>query len=344
MTRFKIALLTGDGIGPEISNSSVAILKTLSEQFHLRLDIRNVEAGDRTLKRLGKALPQESIDVIETSDVCLKGPVGETAADVIVKLRQLLDLYANLRPAKAYPQVSNYRQGIDLLIVRENTEDLYRGHEFEFDGGAVALRLITKNACSRIAEYAFRMARERGLQKRVIAVHTANVLRKTDGLFSRVCREVASRNVDIDFNEMYVDAAAMNLIRNPNQFDVLVTTNLYGDILSDEAAQLVGGLGVAPSANVGDNFALFEPVHGSAPDIAGKGIANPLAMLLCVKMMMDWWALKSADESARRAAEALEDAVLCTLARTRTPDLGGNSSTREVTNSVIRQLKKEPRS
>ena len=143
---------------------------------------------------------------------------------------------------------------------------------------------------------------------------------------------------------MYVDAAAMNLIRNPNEFDVLVTTNLYGDILSDEAAQLVGGLGVAPSANVGDNFALFEPVHGSAPDIAGKGIANPLAMLLCVKMMMDWWALKSADESARRAAEALEDAVLFTLARTRTPDLGGNSSTRQVTNSVIRRLKKESRS
>ncbi|MCD6591478.1 MAG: isocitrate/isopropylmalate dehydrogenase family protein, partial [Thaumarchaeota archaeon] len=236
------------------------------------------------------------------------------------------------------PNVPSLRSGIDLVIVRENTEGLYKGFEFEFNDIAIGLRIITRKGCERIARYAFELARKR--RKRLVAVHKANVMRMTCGLFARVCREVSREYPDVSYSEMYVDAAAMNLIRRPDEFDVIVTTNMFGDILSDEAAQVVGGLGLAPAANIGDDYAIFEPVHGCAPDIAGKRIANPTSMILSSVMMLDWLGRKYSDEKCIRASKLLEKAILKTLEEGKflTPDLGGRSRTDEFGRRVAELL------
>jgi len=336
---YTIALIQGDGVGPEISKASLVVLEALQEKLGLRFAIKDAPAGDDCRRKTGVALPEPSVKTIRGSDACLKAPVGETAVDVIVRLRQMLDLYANIRPAKSLPGVPSLKPGIDIVIVRENTEDLYKGQEFEFDGGVVALRTITEFASQRIATYAFELAEQRGEARKVVAVHKANVLRKSDGLFSQVCREVSKAHPKVSFSEMLVDAAAMNLIRDPLSFDVIVTTNLYGDILSDEAAQLVGGLGMTPSANIGEEFALFEPVHGAAPDIAGKGVANPVAMILTVAMMLDWLAKTRNDELCAVGATQIRGAVNRVLeAGTRTPDLGGKATTVQVAEAVANAL------
>jgi 3-isopropylmalate dehydrogenase len=337
--RYTVAQIEGDGVGPEISEASLAVLDALEDRLGLKLAIEKAPAGDNCKRETGVALPESSLKSIRESDACLKAPVGETAADVIVRLRQMLDLYANVRPAKSLPNVPSLRPGIDMVIVRENTEDLYRGQEFEFPGGVVALRTITKAASERIAEYAFEESERRGGALKVVAVHKSNVLRKSDGLFAQVCREVSKRHPKVAFSEMLVDAAAMNLIRDPVSFDVMVTTNLYGDILSDEAAQLVGGLGMTPSANIGREFALFEPVHGAAPDIAGRGTANPLAMILTEAMMLDWLAKTRRDATCAAGARAIRTAVNRVLVTsTRTPDLGGSATTAEVAAAVARAI------
>ena len=338
-TPSRITLLEGDGIGPEISRAALTVLEAVQKKFEVRFEIQSVAAGDACLKQRGEALPAESISAIRGSDACLKGPVGDTAADVIVKLRQMLNLYANIRPAKTLPGVESLKPNIDLVIVRENTEDLYKGLEFEIPDGVVALRLTTGTASRRIANYAFRLAETRNARRRVVAVHKSNVMRKGDGLFSRVCREVAGEHPSIEFSEMLVDSAAMNLIRSPESFDVIVTTNLFGDILSDEAAQLVGGLGIAPSANIGDNFALFEPVHGSAPDIAGKGVANPTAMILAAAMMMEWLAAAKGNNVYSMAAARVKRSVSAVLAKgDRTPDLGGSLTTDQLGRAVAAEV------
>jgi 3-isopropylmalate dehydrogenase len=339
--QYSITLIEGDGVGPEISKASLVVLDALKEKLGLSFSIEQSPAGDRCKKRTGLPLPESSLKSIRASDACLKAPVGETAADVIVKLRQMLDLYANVRPAKSLPNVPSLKPGIDMVIVRENTEDLYKGQEFEFDGGVVALRTITRFASQRIAEYAFGVAEQRGGARKVVAVHKSNVLRKSDGLFAQVCREVSKAHPKVAFSEMLVDAAAMNLIRDPLAFDVIVTTNLYGDILSDEAAQLVGGLGMTPSANIGKDFALFEPVHGAAPDIAGKGIANPVAMILTTAMMLDWLAKTRRDKACSAGASEIRGAVNRVLeTSTRTPDLGGNATTMQVAQAVAKAISK----
>jgi 3-isopropylmalate dehydrogenase len=339
--QYSIALIEGDGVGPEISKASLIVLDALRDKLGLNFSIKESPAGDNCKRETGIALPEPSLKTIRASDACLKAPVGETAADVIVKLRQMLDLYANVRPAKSLPNVPSLKPGIDMVIVRENTEDLYKGQEFEFDGGVVALRTITKFASERIAKYAFETAEQRGGARKVVAVHKSNVLRKSDGLFAQVCREVSKSYPRISFGEMLVDAAAMNLIRDPASFDVIVTTNLYGDILSDEAAQLVGGLGMTPSANIGKDFALFEPVHGAAPDIAGKGTANPVAMILTLGMMLDWLAKTRQDKACAAGATEIKRAVNGVLeTRTRTPDLGGKATTLQVAEAVARAISK----
>jgi 3-isopropylmalate dehydrogenase len=339
LTRYRIALIEGDGIGPEVTRAALSILEALEDEFGLTLEIQPAPAGDSCLQETGVALPEESIRAIRRSDSCLKAPVGESAADVVVRLRRDFDLYANIRPAKGLPGVRSLAPGADLVIVRENTEDLYKGMEFEIDGGAVALRLITRRASERIAERAFRLAESRKKERKVVAVHKSNVLKKSDGVFTTACRKVWRRHQGVNFSEMYVDAAAMNLIRSPESFDVIVTTNLFGDILSDEAAQLVGGLGLAPSANLGDKFALFEPVHGSAPDIANRGIANPIAMLLSVSMMLEWLEESRRDPACGRAASSLRTAVNTALERgIRTPDLGGKNKSAEVAAFITRQI------
>lgn len=342
MATYKIALIEGDGIGPEVWKASLPLLDVIRDKFKIKFEIRPAPAGDECKRSSGIALPDDSISIIESSDACLKAPVGDTALDVIVRLRRLLNLYANVRPVKSLPQVPCLRPDIDFVIVRENTEDLYIGMEFEFEGGVLALRKITRRASELIVEHAFRLAETRNKSRKLLAVHKANVLRKSDGLFVQVCREIAPRHPSVGFSEMLVDSAAMNLIRTPESFDTIVTTNLYGDILSDEAAQLVGGIGLAPSANIGDRLAIFEPVHGAAPDIAGKNIANPTAMVLTICMMLDWLSESRRDKACQAAAEGIRKSVNAVLkSGVRTPDLGGKSSTTEVGQAIAKQLQSE---
>ncbi|MFQ6025181.1 MAG: isocitrate/isopropylmalate dehydrogenase family protein [Nitrosopumilaceae archaeon] len=336
---YKISLITGDGIGPEISESIIRILETVNDKLGMKLSVEKLEAGDTALQKTGKALPEATLDSIKKSDACLKAPVGESAADVIVVLRRILDLYANIRPAKSYPNMQALNDGIDLVIVRENTEDLYTGKEFEIENMAVAMRIISEAASKRIARYAFMTAEQRNQKKKVTCVHKSNVMKKTDGLFSKACNVVAKDFPSIKFEEMYVDACAMNLIRQPELFDVIVTTNLFGDILSDESAQVVGGLGMAPAANIGENFALFEPVHGAAFDIAGKKIANPSSFILSVKMMFEWLAMKNNDKKSLQVANKIESAVYSIVQKgIKTQDIGGDKTTMEFTQHLISNL------
>ena len=337
---YTISLITGDGIGPELSESAISVLETIHDKLGLQFSIKKLQAGDDALKQTGQALPEETLKSIKQSNACLKAPVGESAADVIVRLRRMLDLYANIRPAKSYPNMHALRDDIDLVIVRENTEDLYTGDEFDIDENtSIALRKISSQASRRIAKYACLIAQQRNQKKKITCVHKSNVMRKTDGLFSKTCEEEIRSHSGITFEQMYVDACAMNLIRQPQLFDVIVTTNLFGDILSDEAAQVVGGLGMAPAANIGDNFALFEPVHGAAFDIAGKQIANPSSFILSIKMMLEWLGMKNNDKKCIDVAGKLESAVYGIVKNgIKTKDIGGNKTTREFTKEIILNL------
>lgn len=336
---YKISLITGDGIGPELSESAVIILQALHNKLGVKFDVTKLQAGDMALEQDGVALSRDTIKTIKESDACLKAPVGESAADVIVVLRQTLDLYANVRPAKSYPSMPALRDDIDMIIVRENTEDLYAGNEFSLGDSAVALRVISEAASKRIARYAFETAVGRDSMKKVTCVHKSNVMRVTDGLFARACSQVAEDYTEITFEQMYVDACAMNMIRQPEQFDVIVTTNLFGDILSDESSQVVGGLGMAPAANIGDNFALFEPVHGAAFDIAGQNIANPSSFLLSIKMMTDWLGAKHNDTACIAAGRRLESAIFDLVkSGIKTKDIGGDKTTTEFTAAVVESI------
>ncbi|MBA4436606.1 MAG: isocitrate/isopropylmalate dehydrogenase family protein [Nitrosopumilus sp.] len=336
---YKISLITGDGIGPELSDSAISVLNTIQEKYGIEFEISKLVAGDKALEQTGKALPDDVVETIKNSDVCLKAPVGESAADVIVVLRRMLDLYANIRPSKSYPHMPALRDDIDMVIVRENTEDLYTGKEFSLGDSAVALRIISEAASKRIAKYAFETAKQRNSMKKVTCVHKSNVMRVTDGLFAKACIEVSKDYPEIKFEEMYVDACAMNLIRQPEKFDVVVTTNLFGDILSDESSQVVGGLGMAPAANLGDTFALFEPVHGAAFDIAGQNIANPSSFLLSIKMMLDWLGAKHNDPKCFEMAKKLESTIF-DLVKTgiKTKDIGGDKTTTEFTKQITDNL------
>ena len=329
MTEYKISLIPGDGIGPELSEATVKVLQAAEKKFDLQFKIIECPAGDIALETVGAALPASTVEIIKNSHACMKGPVGESAADVIVKLRYIFDLYANLRPIKTYPGVDIARPNIDMMFVRENTEDVYKGIEFAIgQDTTVCMRVITRQNSLRIAHKAFQMARLRNGKKKVTAIHKANVMRVTDGLFRDVCRQVATEYPDIAFNELYVDAASMRLIKEPESFDVFCTCNMFGDILSDEAAQLVGGLGMAPGANVGDNFGLFEPIHGSAPNRAGKHTANPLSMVLSGKLMLEWLGEKYNDQKCIQAAAAIEKGVVYVLEnRLGVADLGGKATT-----------------
>jgi 3-isopropylmalate dehydrogenase len=341
MSEYKISLIPGDGIGPELTEATLKILDAVQQKFDIGLNIIQVEAGDACFEKRGVALPEDTIEVIKGSHVCMKGPVGETAADVVVKLRIMFDLYANLRPIKTYPSIPSLRPDIDMIFVRENTEDVYSGLEFALEDTAICLRVITKKNSERIARKAFEVARKRNGKKRVTAIHKANVMKVTCGLFAKTCREVAKEYPDITFNELYVDAASMRLIKEPETFDVFVTPNMFGDILSDEAAQLIGGLGMAPGANIGDDFALFEPIHGSAPNRAGKHTANPCSMILSSKMMFDWLGEQHNDQECFMAAQAIEDAVTETLRKGITiPDFGGNAKTIEMAEAMAKEIMK----
>ena len=315
---YNIAVIPGDGIGKEVMEATILVLDSLDVDFNYIYG----EAGDECLEKNGSALPDETIEIVRNADACLFGAAGETAADVIVRLRQEMRMFANLRPVKSYPNTNSLCDDIDFMIVRENTEGLYIA-----DKG-----VITREAEERIIDYAFKYAVENNKGK-VTGVHKANVLKKSDGLFREIFYEVGERYPNIEKEDFYVDATAMYLITQPQNFEVIVTTNLFGDILSDEGAGLVGGLGLIPSANIGNDGALFEPVHGSAPDIAGKGLANPIAMMLSAVMMLRYL-------GENESAEKIDNAILklLTEAKVLTGDLNGNSTTMEVANEIINLL------
>ena len=323
--RYQIAIVPGDGIGREVMEATLFVLDSLDIDF----DYVYGQAGDECLEKTGTALPSETLDIIRNADACLFGAAGETAADVIVKIRQEMKMFANLRPVKTYPNTDSLFDDIDFMIVRENTEGMYIADEESYtDEGAVAKRIITREAERRIIDFAFNYAVENNKSK-VTAVHKANVLKKTDGLFKEIFYEVARDYPDIATEDFYVDATAMYLITQPESFQVIVTTNLFGDILSDEGAGLVGGLGLIPSANIGEDAALFEPVHGSAPDIAGQGIANPIAMMLSAVMMLRYI-------GENEAADKFDAAILKVLndGNILTGDLGGSATTMELAEAV----------
>lgn len=323
--KYQIAVIPGDGIGKEVMEATISVLDELNIDFDYVYGI----AGDECNEEHGTPLPQETIDIIRDSDACLFGAAGETAADVIVKIRQEMKMFANLRPVKSYPNTKSIFENVDFMIVRENTEGLYiANQEEESEDGAIAKRIITREAEERIINYAFQYAKDNNRTK-VTAVHKANVLKKTDGLFKKIFYEVAEKYPDIDTEDFYVDATAMYLVTQPQEFQVIVTTNLFGDILSDEGAGLVGGLGLTPSANIGADGALFEPVHGSAPDIAGQQKANPIAMMLSAIMMLRYL-------GENEAANKFDATILKVLneGKTLTSDLGGSSTTIEVAQAI----------
>ena len=323
---YNITVIPGDGIGEEVVKATTTVLDKLDIDFNYTHAI----AGDKCKEETGVPLPDETIKLAKESDAVLFGAAGETAADVIVRLRHELNTFVNLRPVKSL-QPDKYGN-IDFMIVRENTEDLYIGDEEETPDGAIARKKITKKASDKISEYAFKYAVDTG-RKKVTAVHKANVLKVSDGLFKKSFYEIAEKYPEIEANDFYVDATAMYLITNPLDFEVIVTSNLYGDILSDEGAGLVGGLGMIPSANIGDENGLFEPVHGSAPDIAGQGIANPVATMLSACMMLDYL---GESESARKIESIIVDVIK--EAKVVTPDLGGSSTTQEMAEYIASKI------
>ena len=330
---YNVVTVPGDGIGPEVVSAAQQVL----DASGVAIQWQEAPAGQCALEELGDPLPEATLDAIRTADATIKGPTatpsGTGFRSVNVAMRQQLNLFANFRPARSLPGIKTRYEDVDLIVIRENTEGLYSGLEHIVVPGVVeSLRVITEVASRRIARFAFETARRQG-RSRVTCVHKANILKLSDGLFLETCREVASEFSDIQFDDCIVDAAAMKIVSDPRAFDVLVMENLFGDILSDLTSGLVGGLGVTPSANVGESLAVFEAVHGSAPDIAGKGLANPTALILSGVLMLRYLGEKV-------AADAIQTALgnVLVAGTALTGDLGGNSSTQEFTQAVISAL------
>lgn len=326
----RITLIPGDGIGPEVASAVVRIIEASGAKIEWETHV----AGQQALDKFGTTLPEELIESIKRNKVGLKGPittpVGEGFTSVNVGLRKALDLYANLRPIRALPNIPCRNPDLNLVIVRENTESLYSGLEHEIVPGVVeSLKIITKKASTRIARFAFEFARKEK-RKKITCTHKANIMKMSDGLFRKCFWTVAREYPSIESADMIIDNASMQLVMRPEQFDVVLCENLYGDIVSDLCAGLIGGLGLVPGANIGEKGAVFEAVHGSAPDIAGKGIANPTALLQSAILM-----LRHTNE--RKAADKVEGAMLRVFAegKVRTRDIGGAATTDEFANAII---------
>lgn len=340
MTEHTVVLIPGDGIGPEVASAVQRVFTAA------RAPVRWVEhhAGKAALDRDQDVLPARTVDAIREHGVALKGPcttpVGGGFASVNVQLRKRLDLYAAVRPIRNLPGVRTRYEGVDIVVIRENTEGLYSGIENEVTPGVVtSLKVATERGCTRVARWAFRYAHERG-RRSVTVFHKANIMKMTDGLFLRCARDVHDADfADIEHREMIIDAGCMKLVQDPSAFDMLLLENLYGDVVSDLCAGLVGGLGVVPGANIGDAQAVFEAVHGSAPDIAGKGLANPLAFLMSGVMLLNHLADRTEDGAARDAARRIKTAYDAALGEgMRTRDLGGELGTEAFTQAFIDRL------
>jgi isopropylmalate/isohomocitrate dehydrogenase-like protein len=335
---YDIAVLKGDGIGPEVTDSALKILEAIQGTSNFKLNFRYGEAGYHCIAEYGTNLPEATVALLKQTDACLKGPMTtpeEPGAPVsaAVKIRKLFNLYANIRPCRSYPNVDALRSDIDLVVVRENTEGMYSGVEYMVSPGvAVAMRIITQKASALVAEYAFKLAEKR--RKQLTYVHKANILRVTDGVFNDAVKVAAKNHPDVAVEDVHIDAMAMHLIKKPETYDVIVTTNLFGDVISDEAAQVTGSLGLAAGANVGDSYGMFEPVHGSAPKYTGMNRVNPTATIMAVQMMLDYLGEKE-------AAAKIENAVLEVLkeGKVRTKDLGGFSSTSEMSDAIALKVK-----
>ncbi len=333
MAKHKVTLIPGDGTGPDVTRAARIVIDAANAGIEWEV----VEAGEAVIDQYGTPLPEHVLESIRRNRVALKGPlttpVGKGFRSVNVALRKELDLYANLRPAKSLPNVKTRYEDVDILLVRENTEDVYAGIEHMVGKDAAeSIKIITRFGCDRIVRFAFELARKEGRHK-VTAVHKANIMKCTDGLFLDVAREIAREYPEITFEDRIVDACSMKLVQNPGDFDVLVMPNLYGDILSDLCAGLIGGLGVAPGANIGDQIALFEPVHGSAPKYTGMDKVNPLATILSGVLMLKHL---GENEAAARVARAVE-AVL-TEGKTLTYDLGGSAKSSEMARAIADKL------
>jgi isocitrate dehydrogenase (NAD+) len=335
---YNIAVLKGDGIGPEVTEATVNVLDAVQKKSSFKLNYLYGEAGYHCIAEYGTNLPKQTIELIKQTSACLKGPMTTpeepgAPVSVAVTLRRMFNLYANVRPCKSYPSVESLKPDIDLIVVRENTEGLYSGAESLLAPGVgVALRIITREASLKIAEFAFKLASQR--RKHLTYVHKANILRITDGIFKDAVKEAQQNYPNVEVDDLHIDAATMQLIKKPESYDVMVTTNLFGDILSDEAAQVTGSLGLAAGANIGANYGMFEPVHGSAPKYAGMNRVNPIATILAGAMMLDYLGEKE-------AANRIEDAVLSVLieGKVRTADLGGNSTTSQMAAAIVQKIK-----
>ncbi|MBV0922702.1 isocitrate/isopropylmalate dehydrogenase family protein [Halomicroarcula limicola] len=324
----EIAVIPGDGIGQEVTPAAVEVLSAIET---VDFDFVEGDAGDAVKAETGEALPQETRDVAADADATLFGAAGETAADVILPLREVVGSFANVRPARSYPGLDAVQPDTDIVFIRENTEGVYTGIESEITEGVRTLtRVITEEASRDIAEYGFDYAKQNGYEDVTIA-HKANVMRQTDGLFLETAEAVAEER-GADYDTALMDALAMHLVMTPEEYDVIICPNLAGDMLSDLSAGLVGGLGLLPSANVGEDNALFEPVHGSAPDIAGEGVANPSAMILSAAMLLEHLGYDEEGERVRTAVESVLESG------PRTPDLGGDAGTTDVTDAVVDEL------
>ena len=340
MQRYRVAVLPGDGIGPEVVDGAVRVLQAVEDAAGTyKLELTYGEAGYNCISKYGTNLPPHTIDLLKATRACLKGPMTtpeELGAppSAALQMRKMFDLYANMRPCFSLPNVPSLKPNIDMIIVRENTEDLYSGIEFELGTGiAVAMRVVTRRASERIARFAFRLAAKR--KKHLTYVHKGNILRRTDGIFKQAVLDVATEFPEVRVDDLHIDVAAMQLIKQPESFDVIVTTNLFGDILSDEAAQTVGGLGVASGANIGEKYAMFEPVHGSAPKYAGQNKVNPIATVFAGKMLLDYFGeTESAQAVERSVFEVLREGKVLTY------DLGGKAKTSEVAEAIATKVHK----
>lgn len=335
---YNIAVLKGDGIGPEVTEAALNVLQATQNATGLKLNFLYGEAGYHCIAEHGTNLPKETVTLLKRTDACLKGPMTtpeEPGAPVsaAVQIRTMFNLYANIRPCRSYPNVKALKPDIDLIVVRENTQGMYSGIEYEIaPGTGVALRIITREASTRVAEAAFKLAQKR--KKHLTYAHKGNILRITGSIFKNAVKQVALKYPDVAVDDVHIDAATMHLIKKPETFDVIVTTNLFGDILSDEAAQVTGSLGLAAGANIGENYGMFEPVHGSAPKYTGMNRVNPTATINAAAMMLSYI-------GEPETAAKIETAVMAVLkeAKVRTADLGGTATTSQMSHAIASKIK-----
>ena len=327
--KWRVAVIKGDGVGPDVINASLLVLDAVKKKFNLDIEYVPAVAGLNTVEKYGTNLPKETLDTLKETDCVLKGPTttpegANSLPSANVGIRKYFDLYADVRPNKTLPNVPSIKPNVDMVIVRENTEGMYSGLDFRVNQETtIGIRVITRKACERIVKYAFKLAESR--KKHVTLVHKGNVLKVSDGMFKDIFYEEAKKHPDVKADDAHVDAITQWFIKQPEFYDVLVTENLFGDIISDEAAMVVGGIGTGASANIGDKYAMCEPIHGSVPKYTGMDKVNPIGTIMSVKMMLDWMDYKE-------AGKAIEDAVYKVLeeGKTLTYDLGGTAKCSEV--------------